>query len=262
MNIQLVKHGFLLAAALLLISCSEGPTEGSVGAGETASGSRGSTARMALVDDYLYAISANTVQLFDVSEPASPQPWVQVQVDWDIQTLYPFKDYLLIGAASGVFILDNADRANPQLIGEFVHATAQDPVVAQETLAYVTLKQDNTNPPNGITDRLDVIDIADPSNPVLIHTVAMTGPQGLTVDGDRLHVCDGEGGLKTFTLENPREPRLMFGLPNARCTDMLMANDILVTTGVDGVQQYDVSMGRPLLMSTIVPQSVIYLVSP
>ncbi len=252
----------LIGLALGISGCNE--SGGSSGGAESSSnqGQRGSTARMALIDNYLYAISGDVIQLFNVEDGDNPEPWTTVQLDFSIETLFPYGDYLLVGADSGVFILDNSDRAAPTLIGEFIHATAVDPVVARDDLAYVTLSRDPAQFPNENTDRMDVVDISDPSDPQLIHTVNMRGPRGLTLDGDRLHVCDGEGGIKTFSLEDPRKPTLQFNLPNERCIDMLMVNDILLTIGEEGVNQYDVTMGRPIKISELEREPVIYLLEP
>jgi len=260
-TIKWLGLGFLLLA---LSGCGDtGADGGSVGAGGSASGGqRGSSARMAQVDNYLYAISGDTIQLFDIEQGDNPMPWVQVQVDWAIETIYPYGDYLLIGAANGVYVLDNTDRASPTLIGEFVHATAEDPVVASANLAYVTLRRADNQSSAENSNRLDVVDISDPANPVLVNTVEMNRPAGLAVDGDRLHICDGDAGLKTFSLENPRAPTLMFSLVNARCTDMIVTNDLLIATGVDGIQQYDLSMDRPALISSLQRETTIVVVQP
>ncbi len=263
LNTSKVFASFVMLIAL--IACNESGT--STGADSASiqvqpQGQRGSTARMALVDNFLYAISGNVIQLFNIEDGNNPEPWVTVQLDFGIETLFPYGDYLLVGADAGVFILDNSDRANPQLIGEFIHATAIDPVVARGDIAYVTLSRDPAQFPTGDTDRLDVVDISDPSNPQLIHTVEMQGPRGLTIDGDQLHVCDGEGGIKTFSLDNPREPTLQFVLPNDRCTDMLIANDVLLTIGSDNLSQYDVTMGRPVKISEMRRENVFYLLNP
>ncbi len=253
----------VLSLVGLLVACEE--SGGSAGGSGTSApqGQRGSTARMALVDDYLYAISGDTIQLFDVGDGDSPQAWTTVRVDFGIETLFPYGDYLLVGGERGVYILDNTDRASPTQVGEFTHAEAQDPVVANNDLAYVTLSRDPaTFPGQENIDRLDVVDISDVTNPTLIHTVNLSGPRGLTVDGDRLHVCDGVSGLKTFSLENPREPTLLFSLPNDECNDVLMVNGNLVAVGDTGVSQYDVTLGRPAKISEINRQSVIYVVDP
>lgn len=247
----------------LLVACEDTGTSSSGGNGSVTQGQRGSTARMALVDNYLYAISGDSIQLFNIDDGDSPQAWTTVQMDFGIETLFPYGDYLLVGGDRGVYILDNTDRASPTQVGEFTHAEAQDPVVANDDLAYVTLSRDPaTFPGQDNIDRLDVVDISDVTNPTLIHTVSLSGPRGLTVDGDRLHVCDGYSGLKTFSLENPREPSLLFTLPNDECNDVLMINDNLVAVGDTGVSQYDVTLGRPAKISEITRQSVIYVVDP
>jgi len=240
-----------VCAVAVLSACAEDGSSGSDGgsSGNPASGQRGSTARMALVDKYLYAIADDTIQLFDLDNGDRPLASSLVQLEQGIETLFPYQNYLLVGGANGVYILDNTDPANPVRIGEFVHATADDPVVAKDDLAYVTLRNAQTG--NGPRNRLDVVDISDPTNPQLIYTVEMEAPRGLTVDRSQLHVCDGDGGIKTFSLDNPREPSLQYRLPNDRCTDVLMVNDLMVTVGEDGVGQYDVTMGRPFLISRI-----------
>ena len=257
----ILLKGILVLATLVLTACGEGVSGGD-GSGGAVQGQRGSTARMALIDDFLYTISGDTLQLFNVADGTNPEPWTVVQLDFGIETLFPFGNLLLVGADAGVFILDNTDRAAPVLIGEFIHATAEDPVVARDNLAYVTLARAPNQRPTDTTDIMDIIDITDPTNPIVVHTISMESPKGLTIDGERLHVCDGEGGIKTFSLANPEQPSLMFTLPNERCTDMLMVNDILLTVGVDGVSQFDVTMGRPQKISEITRETVIYLLDP
>jgi len=247
--------------ASTLVGC-DGSGSSTEGSGASSQGLRGSTARMALIDNFLYAISGNVIQLFNVEDGNNPALWASVQLDFGIETLFPYGDFLLVGADSGVFILNNADRANPELIGEFIHATAVDPVVARDNIAYVTLSRDPAQFPTENTDRMDVVDISDPTNPQLIFTVDMQGPRGLTIDGELLHVCDGEGGIKTFSLENPREPTLQFVLPNDRCVDMILTGDILITINEDGITQYDVTTGRPMQISQLRREPVIYLLNP
>jgi len=249
--------------AAVVAGCNEsGTSTDGAGVSSVAQGQRGSTARMALIDDFLYAISGDVIQLFNVEGGQNPELWTSVQLDFGIETLFPYGNFLLVGADNGVFILDNSDRAAPLLIGEFTHATAIDPVVARDDIAYVTLSRDPAEFPNENTDRMDVVDISNPANPVLIHTVDMQGPRGLAIDGDLLHVCDSEGGIKTFTLENPREPTLEFVLPNDRCIDMILTDDILITISENDISQYDVTTGRPMKISEMRREAVIYLLDP
>ena len=133
-----------LASALVLAGCDGSDGGGDGGSSDTGRG--GSTARMVVIDDYIYAISdesrgfaPGTVQLFDVTAPESPNPWIRVSVDRDIETLFPYGDYLLVGAADGLHIIDNTDKANPNYVVKFEHAQAKDPVVAMDGYAYVTV---------------------------------------------------------------------------------------------------------------------------
>ena len=97
----------LVSSSLLIAGCNENGTSSSGSEGGV-TGTGGSTAKMTIAGDYLYAIAGSNVQLLDISTPAAPQPWTQVEIDWDIQTLFPYGDYLLVGAADGMHILDNS----------------------------------------------------------------------------------------------------------------------------------------------------------
>jgi len=150
---------------------------------------------MVIVDDYLYAIADDKIQLFTIDIPSMPSPWVKVTVDWDIQTLFPYNDYLLIGAADGIHILDNSDPANPFLVGDLTHARTIDPVVANGGYAYVTLKNDPLAF-NQVEDQMNVVDLADITNPQLVNVIGMQSPEGLSSVDKRLFVCDGPAGIK------------------------------------------------------------------
>lgn len=251
--------GAVVAFALLLTGCgteSNSSSSSTGSSGGTASGVggstgvAGSTARMVIVDDYLYAIAENKIQLFDISTPTSPNPWLKVTVDWDIQTLYPYENYLLVGAADGVYILDNTDRASPYLIGDFRHATAIDPVVAAGGYAYVTLKNDPTAF-NSADDQMNVISLADVANPTLEKTIAMQGPEGLSVIDNRLFVCDGVAGLKQFDISEPANPVFVDVVAQLDCNDVIAFNGILYAITDASLQQYDYSVSPPSLLSSI-----------
>lgn len=255
-----VRNSLSGIACIGLAACS-GDNATSAGSGSLETGTAGSTARMVIDGDYLYAISGSTVQLFDISAPATPLPWTQVTIDWDIQTLFPYENYLLVGAADGVHILDNSIPASPQLVGDFQHALAQDPVVAQDGVAYVTLKRDDTMVPNGIVNQLNVIDISDVTQPALVQTQPMQGPSGLSVTGDRLYVCDGVAGIKIFSLADKFNPVPQQSIPNVDCSDVIARNDKLYVIDDRGFSQYDtLTPGIPQLLSTVDSEPVIYLV--
>ena len=60
-----------------------------------------------------------------------PNPFSnKLQVDWQVETIYPFKDKLFIGSNNGMYIYDiNSSPGNPVKVGEFTHARSCDPVL-------------------------------------------------------------------------------------------------------------------------------------
>jgi len=239
----------LLLFTVALVGCGEQGADGSLSGRDTGVG--GSTARMAIVGDFLYAISGRNLQLFDISEPQAPNPWVKVDVSREIQTLFPYQNFLLIGAADGVYILDNSDQASPVQVGEFTHATAQDPVVAQDGYAYVTLKSDFTRPNGFIDDQLNVVDIRDVTNPVLVGEQAMQAPEGLVIADNKLFVCDGIAGLKQFDISDPEVPVFEDSLPMLDCNDLIAQNNILYVITDSSIHQYDYSVTPLAFISTL-----------
>jgi len=248
------------AFVLIAISACSGEGSSTAGAdGSTATtggtGIAGSTARMVIVDDYLYAIADDKIQLFTIDIPSMPSPWVKVTVDWDIQTLFPYNDYLLIGAADGIHILDNSDPANPFLVGDLTHARTIDPVVANGGYAYVTLKNDPLAF-NQVEDQMNVVDLADITNPQLVNVIGMQSPEGLSSVDKRLFVCDGPAGIKQYNLDDPVNPQLIDVIRNVNCNDVIAINGILYAITDTSLQQYDYSVSPPALLSIIETESM------
>lgn len=253
-----------IAVALTLNACSEGSDGASSsdsisGPGQT--GTAGSTARMIIDGDYLYAISGDTVQLFDITQPSMPNAQQQVKLTWNIQTLFAYEDYLLVGAADGIHILDNTDRAAPFEIGDFRHAMTRDPVVAQNGVAYATLRRDDSIAGNAIVNQLNVIDISDVANPTLVETESLNGPSGLAVRGERLYVCDGTAGLIIYDVSNKFDAVFRNSVNRIECSDVIATDDTLHVIGPQEYAQYSTeSNSIPQLISSIKRQATIYVV--
>ena len=251
-----------LALALALGACtddsSDGGSSGDAGNGGgdgPTTGTGGSLARMTIAGDYLYAIKGpDEVQLFDITTPSRPLPFVDVRIEFGLETLFPYGDYLLVGGADGVYVLDNTEPANPVFLSRFEHARAIDPVVAQDDVAYVTLREredgfGGTVP--GGEDSLTIIDISAIATPTLVRTIAMQGPSGLSVDGDRLYVCDGRAGIKIFDIASPTDPMFAGVVPRVDCRDVIVRDDLMQAITADELLQYDASSDEPVLLSRI-----------
>jgi len=63
-------------------------------------------------------------------------------------------------------------------------------------------------------DGLAVIDIGDPSNPILVDEYKTTWATDITIDGDYAFLADGNGALKVFAIDNLPSVKLVTELPS------------------------------------------------
>lgn len=214
-------------------------TSGSTAQPQTGIG--GSMARFAISSERLYAVDDNNLQVFDITQLEDPIEGTELAVGFGIETLFPYKDKLFIGSQNGMFIYSTTDPDNPTYESEFTHARSCDPVVANDTVAYVTLRNGTTC--WGGQNQLDVIDIEDVSSPQLMESYAMDHPHGLAIDGTTLFICEGEFGLKVFNATDSRSitSNRLAHIQDIHAFDVIPLNGVLMVIGQDGLYQYDYS---------------------
>ncbi|MEM6846082.1 MAG: hypothetical protein AAF632_27980 [Bacteroidota bacterium] len=201
----------------------------------------GSMARFTISSERLYAVDDSNLQVFDITQIDDPIEGNEVMVGFGIETIFPYKDKLFIGSQAGMFIYNNTDPDNPEYEGEFIHARACDPVVANDTVAYVTLRDGNNC--WGADNQLDVLNVEDVSSPQLIESYAMDHPHGLAIDETTLFICEGEFGLKVFDATNSQEisSNRLAHIKDIHAFDVIPLNGVLMVIGEDGLYQYDYS---------------------
>ncbi len=224
------------------------PSSGGSGGGQTGTG--GSMARFTVVKSWLYAVTHTDMQLFNIATPSRPLVWSRINLGWGIETIFPYKDKLFIGSMTGMFIFDNADPSSPSMLSTFSHARACDPVVATDSLAFVTLRSGTMC--GGGQNQLDVINIADLMNPRLVKSYFMQEPQGVGVDGSTLFVCDGRAGLKIYDASQPANLRLLSHMAEWNAYDIIPLGGTAILSTREGVQQIDYSNPHaPRVLSTL-----------
>ena len=213
----------------------------------------GSMARFTLNDQFLYTVGESDLQLFDISTAATPQATLKIQLDWGVETIFPYEDKLFIGTTTGMHIMDNSNPASPQLLSTYAHVNSCDPVVVEGDIAYVTLRSGNTCA--GFTDQLDVINLQDPKNPTLIKSYPMQNPHGLGIDESLLFICEGEFGLKTFDAKDPLEidQNLLAFFEERHAYDVIPLGNILLMIGEDGLYQYNYTDPQNLELLSVIP---------
>ena len=209
----------------------------------SSSGVGGSMARFTIPQgsNQLYIATISQLKVFDISSLSNPQQGESINLGWNIETIYPFKDKLMIGSMTGMFIYDISNPMSPVYMSQFDHAKACDPVVAEGNYAYVTLRE-GTNC-GAVADELIVVDIANMYAPTAVKHYSMTNPHGLGIDNGTLFVCDGSDGLKIYDAAdvNHIDEHLIKQYKDIQATDVIPYNDVLMMIGTDGFYQYDYS---------------------
>ena len=199
----------------------------------------GSMARFALMDDYLYTVTDNLLNVFNITTATDPQFSKKLNLGWNIETIYPFKGRLFIGSNTGMFIYETSNPATPTKVGTFAHARTCDPVIADDKYAYVTLRSGTTC--QGFTNQMDVLNIENINSPVLVKSYPLTNPHGLSKDGNTLFVCDGAEGLKIYNATNVTDIRLLKQIRNLDTYDVIAFNQVALVVTKDGLYQFDYS---------------------
>jgi hypothetical protein len=203
-------------------------------------GAGGSLARFAIVGNYLYVAQSWDLSVIDITNPAEPKVKGVQPIGFDIETIFPYKDKLYLGAATGLHIYSIADPAKPVKEGSVTHFRACDPVVSNDTISYVTLRNFGTSCGSN-RNVLNVYDVKDAKNPKLITDITMNSPYGLGLRNKTLYVCEGANGLAVFDLADAYKPKLVKTIADEVCYDVIPYNDVLITYADKGVSFYDLT---------------------
>ena len=214
----------------------------------------GSMARFGIVDRYLYAIDQSELHVVYIDQPADPKEGKSVSISWNIETLFPYKDKLFIGAQNGMFILENKNPEAPYLLSSFSHARACDPVYVDGETAFVTLRDGNecTN----YTNELDIVDISNITSPRLVKKYQMQHPHGLSVIDQILFLCEGQYGLKAFDAGNIQtiDKNLKAHLTAFHAYDVIaLSRSHLIVVGEQGLIQLDASDLKNIKTRSLIP---------
>ncbi|MEM6261400.1 MAG: hypothetical protein AAGI38_02750 [Bacteroidota bacterium] len=228
------------------------------GINPAANGKAGSTSRFAIQNDHLYVAQPQELKVLSLADCSAPVEVREIPVQLmggEVETIFPLDDKLFLGSTTGMFIYDARNPSNPQLLSTFEHATACDPVVADQNYAYVTLRTADRFQCPGFTNQLDVIDVRQPSNPQLVRSYPMAAPEGLGIDGKLLFICDGPSGLKVYDRSNPQDidENMIASFASILAKDVIPNNGVLIASASQGIFQYDYSNPQDIRQLSLIP---------
>ncbi len=228
------KYIVKLLVFLVIISCESDSTN--IESQSSTDGQGGSLARFTLKGDYLYTVDDSGLNVFNIINTEDPVKVNAIPVGFNIETLFGYKDYLYIGSQNGMFIYDLENPEFPKKLASVEHFTACDPVIANDTHAFVTLQ--STSFCGNDINVLEVYDVTTITNPILVNSRNLTGPRGIGLYGNYLFVCDDE--IKVFDVSAPEESKLVTSI-NKFAFDVIIRNDLLIAIGSSGLYQYQLS---------------------
>lgn len=229
-------HKLLIAALALFIFACEGDSRNE-GLPDFGTGQGGSMARFTISGNFLYAVDNNKLISFNITNPGETIKESEVELGFDIETIYSFEGYLLVGSQTGMHILSINNPAKPEYISNYTHVTACDPVVAKGNYAYVTLR---TGTNCWGVNELHILDISDVEDPTNVNTISMINPHGLGIGNyNLLFVCEGEFGLKVFDITEPVSPELLYHYEGFHAYDVIPHANHLIMTGDNGIMQFE-----------------------
>ncbi|HET7114895.1 MAG TPA: hypothetical protein VFI29_00290 [Hanamia sp.] len=203
-------------------------------------GKGGSMARFAIVNNRMYTVSNTDINVFNITNSDNPVYSNKINVgSWSIETIFPFKDKLLIGSQNGMFVYNIYNADNPVLVGQFSHVQSCDPVIADGNYAYVTLRTGSSC--FGNANQLQILQLNSFTDPKLISSFDFTNPHGLSKDGNLLFICDGVDGLKIYNASDVSNIQLIKQFSNIETYDVIAYNNIALVVAKDGLYQYDYS---------------------
>jgi hypothetical protein len=218
-----------------------------------ATGIGGSMARFTILGNHLYALDGANLDVINIAQPLRPELSRELQVSWDIETVFPAEKRLYIGSQTGMYIFDLQVPDQPTLLSKYEHVRSCDPVVVDGNYAYVTLR--NGTLCGGFTNQLEVIDIANPRAPQLLHIYPMTNPHGLGIDQGLLFLCDGPAGLKVFNISNIARisENLVAHHDKIQAFDVIPFQHVAMMIGQDGLYQYDYADPKNIVLLSQMP---------
>jgi hypothetical protein len=230
------KYFFYILLLAIIFSCQKDVQISS------SDGVGGSLARFALVGSKMYVVTNQALKTFDITNPKQLQVVDTVELGFrdDIETIFAFDKNLFIGSRSALHIYKIDANGIPRFGSIATHSWGCDPVVANDSVAFVTTRNGGRNcrfQTNSFANQLIVYDVKDIKNPKQMIVVSLTFPNGVGLDKNLLFVCDK--GVKMFDVSNPLKPVQRKYFEDIDANDVITLNGQLLVVGTQKLTQID-----------------------
>lgn len=240
---------YIMTVCLLLVgACSKESASDAI----STTGQGGSLARFTIAQDHLYVVDDKKLYAYSVASAGKPILKSSQTIGVDVETIYSYKDKLFIGSQDAMYIYSISDAARPSKLGTASHVRSCDPVIANDTIAYVTTRGGSSC--GGTTNALFVYDVSDVLNPRELNMINLENPYGLGMTEDRLFICDGYTGLKVYDISDPASPNYIKKYTGASFYDVIVYNDLLLCMVDGGMMLYRIDANNDLVFLSKITQ--------
>jgi hypothetical protein len=206
-------------------------------------------------DGLLYAIDYRAgLHILDVNDPTKPSLVSTLDCGESISSIAISGDFVYLidsGAKSGMLSVDVSDPKNPFIVHKFTDMPGgwAFGITINAPYAYVITVPSGDyepDPPTGSPGGVHVIDISDPSTPLLLGTFAdETYARYPLVQDNTVYLTDTFNGLRIIDVSNPQSPTLIGSFyPGLGAIDIEILGDtalIATNSGPGYIRAVDVS---------------------
>ena len=229
----------LIVCLLLLSSCSKDGAADSAFSPPTGKG--GSLARFTIIGNYLYVADHYEIDVFDISDPANSSlvGSVSTSVPGTIETIFPFQGKLFVGSTDGMIVFSLDNPAQPTSLGSVSHLRSCDPVVVNDSIAFITLRSGTRCGP--AEDGLYIHRLNNYNDMPLITMLPMSTPFGLGLQDSVLYVTRGTAGMNIYNISAPANPVFIKSLTGRSFFDVIPYGNLLISQLDTGIELYDIT---------------------
>ncbi len=233
-------YGLLVVTTL--VACSEEISSNNAGSSEGTQS--GSYANMLVINDFLYAITDSELITFGVEDSDNPVLLDTQQLGFGAESLFHRNSILFIGSQTALHIYEIGEDGIPfqQSLTNYGNLGIGpcDPVVTNDTLAYVTLSSTERVCNDFLQiNELRFYNIKDLQQPILESTLEMIDPKGLGLDNNYLFVCENEEGFKVIDVSDHLNPIIIHDIRGLQTTDVILKNGLAIFVGRQAIHEYD-----------------------
>ena len=213
-------------------------------------GQGGSFATFSLKNNYLYTVDSRKLSTFLINEGhiGNPSFTGTIDVGFGIETLFNFADNLFIGSNNALYIYGLENPETPTFKSISQHFRACDPVVANETNAFVTIRGGSGC--GGNSNQLKIYDILDVESPKLLLDRELVNPKGLALFGKYVFVADS--AIRIFDVSDLENGNItLVSKIDQEVTDLIIRDNHLFAIGDLGIYQYKLDNTAELKIETL-----------